>query len=102
MLHAPDCEEAPEGAPLLDVRRALVVAESPGARLCAVCGCAQSCFRTRGTGQVCLTARSVGRLIVQSRLYPFAAAARARFGNRPGTDDRPVDHPPRPARRASY
>ncbi|MFJ9344344.1 DUF6233 domain-containing protein [Streptomyces sp. NPDC101733] len=41
VLHAPDCEEAPKGAPLLDVRRALDVAERPGTRLCTLCGCAQ-------------------------------------------------------------
>ncbi|MFQ6147450.1 DUF6233 domain-containing protein [Streptomyces seoulensis] len=41
VLHAPDCEEAPEGAPLLRVERALDVAESPGTRLCTLCGCAQ-------------------------------------------------------------
>ncbi|WP_419248476.1 DUF6233 domain-containing protein [Streptomyces virginiae] len=41
VLHAPDCEEAPEGAPLLDVQRALDVADNPGTRLCTLCGCAQ-------------------------------------------------------------
>jgi hypothetical protein len=41
VLHAPDCEEAPEGAPLLDVHRALDVAENPGTQLCTLCGCAQ-------------------------------------------------------------
>ncbi|WP_411575225.1 DUF6233 domain-containing protein [Streptomyces fradiae] len=41
VLHAPDCEEAPEGAPLLDVQRALDVAENPGTQLCTLCGCAQ-------------------------------------------------------------
>jgi hypothetical protein len=50
VLHAPDCEEAPQGAPLLDVGYALNVAENPGTRLCTLCGCAQeltpmlSCF----------------------------------------------------------
>ncbi|MEV5703447.1 DUF6233 domain-containing protein [Streptomyces anthocyanicus] len=39
--HAPECEEAPEGVPLLDVRRALDVAEKPGTQLCTLCGCAQ-------------------------------------------------------------
>ncbi|MFJ5139014.1 DUF6233 domain-containing protein [Streptomyces sp. NPDC088707] len=38
VLHAPDCEEAPEGSPLLDVQRALDVAESPGTQLCTLCG----------------------------------------------------------------
>ncbi len=41
VLHAPDCEEAPQGAPLLDVQRALDVAENPGTQLCTLCGCAQ-------------------------------------------------------------
>ncbi|MFF8036210.1 DUF6233 domain-containing protein [Streptomyces sp. NPDC016626] len=41
MLHAPDYEEAPGGAPLLDVQRALDVAENPGTQLCTLCGCAQ-------------------------------------------------------------
>lgn len=41
VLHAPDCEEAPAGAPLLDVERALDVAEHPGTRLCTLCGAAQ-------------------------------------------------------------
>ncbi|MGA5606154.1 DUF6233 domain-containing protein [Streptomyces griseoincarnatus] len=41
VLHAPDCEEAPQGAPLLDVERALDVAEHPGTRLCTLCGTAQ-------------------------------------------------------------
>ncbi|MCX4853946.1 DUF6233 domain-containing protein [Streptomyces canus] len=31
-LHAPDCEEAPHGAPLLDVDRALDAADRPGNR----------------------------------------------------------------------
>ncbi|MFB8085933.1 hypothetical protein [Streptomyces sp. NPDC055992] len=33
VLHAPDCEEAPEGTPLLDVQRALDVAENRGTQL---------------------------------------------------------------------
>ncbi|MER5548916.1 DUF6233 domain-containing protein [Streptomyces sp. NPDC002589] len=37
MLHAPDCEEAPQGAPLLDVEHALNLAENPGTRLCTLC-----------------------------------------------------------------
>ncbi|MFG3467566.1 DUF6233 domain-containing protein [Streptomyces sp. NPDC047853] len=41
VLHAPDCEEAPQGAPLLGVEQALNVAEHPGTRLCTLCGCAQ-------------------------------------------------------------
>ncbi|MFK4213516.1 DUF6233 domain-containing protein [Streptomyces sp. NPDC030920] len=41
VLHAPDCGEAPEGAPLLDVQRALDVAENPGTQLCTLCECAQ-------------------------------------------------------------
>ncbi|MGQ4421884.1 DUF6233 domain-containing protein [Streptomyces violaceoruber] len=39
--HAPECEEAPEGVPLLDVRRALDIAEKPGTQLCTLCGCAR-------------------------------------------------------------
>ncbi|KMS67247.1 hypothetical protein ACM01_43555 [Streptomyces viridochromogenes] len=41
VLHAVDCDEAPQGAPLLDLEHALNVAESPAARLCNLCGCAQ-------------------------------------------------------------
>ncbi|MEW2709499.1 DUF6233 domain-containing protein [Streptomyces koyangensis] len=41
VLHAPDCEEAPQGAALLPMERALDVAENPGTRLCTLCGCAQ-------------------------------------------------------------
>jgi len=41
VLHAADCEEAPQGAPLLDVKQALNVAENPGTQLCTLCGCAQ-------------------------------------------------------------
>ncbi len=41
VLHTPDCDEAPQGAPLLDVQRALDVAENPGTQLCTLCGCAQ-------------------------------------------------------------
>lgn len=41
VLHAPDCEEAPQGAPLLDVEHALNVAENPATQLCTLCGCAQ-------------------------------------------------------------
>ena len=41
VLHAPDCEEAPQGAALLDVGRALDAAEHAGTRLCTLCGAAQ-------------------------------------------------------------
>ncbi|CAL9672900.1 DUF6233 domain-containing protein [Streptomyces sp. enrichment culture] len=41
VLHAVDCEEAPQGAPLLPLERALDVAEQPGTRLCSLCGAAQ-------------------------------------------------------------
>ncbi|MFD4973586.1 DUF6233 domain-containing protein [Streptomyces sp. NPDC058424] len=41
VLRTPDCEEAPQGAPLLDVEHAFNVAESPATRLCALCGCVQ-------------------------------------------------------------
>ncbi|MFD4612668.1 DUF6233 domain-containing protein [Streptomyces sp. NPDC058440] len=38
VLRTPDCEETPQGAPLLDVEHALNVAENSGTRLCALCG----------------------------------------------------------------
>ncbi|MFJ6393963.1 DUF6233 domain-containing protein [Streptomyces sp. NPDC091972] len=41
VLHTPDCEEAPTGAPVLDLDQALDAAEHPGTRLCVLCGCAQ-------------------------------------------------------------
>jgi hypothetical protein len=41
VLHTPDCEEAPQGAPLLNLERALDAAENPSTRLCTLCGCAQ-------------------------------------------------------------
>lgn len=41
LLHAPDCDEAPQGAPLLDLDHALDLAENPATRLCTLCGCAQ-------------------------------------------------------------
>ncbi|MEU1940487.1 DUF6233 domain-containing protein [Streptomyces coeruleorubidus] len=41
VLHAPDCEEAQQSVPLLDLEDALDVAESPATRLCTLCGCAQ-------------------------------------------------------------
>jgi hypothetical protein len=41
VLHAPDCEEAPQGAPLLDRDHVLDLAENPATRLCTLCGCAQ-------------------------------------------------------------
>ncbi|MBZ6107947.1 hypothetical protein KVH20_37060 [Streptomyces olivaceus] len=41
VLNAPDCEEAPQGAPLLDVEHALNVAENLGTQLCTLCGCTQ-------------------------------------------------------------
>ncbi|MFD3621253.1 DUF6233 domain-containing protein [Streptomyces sp. NPDC058676] len=47
VLHAPDCEEAPQGAPLLDVEHALNVAENPGTRLCTLCGCAHDAEQVR-------------------------------------------------------
>ncbi|MFB7576237.1 hypothetical protein [Streptomyces sp. NPDC056165] len=39
-MHAPNCEKAPQGAPLLDVEHALNVAENPATRSCNLCGCA--------------------------------------------------------------
>ncbi|MGW1600610.1 DUF6233 domain-containing protein [Streptomyces eurythermus] len=41
VLHAPDCEEAPRGAQLLDLEHALNIAENPRTRLCTWCGRAQ-------------------------------------------------------------
>lgn len=40
VLHARDCDEAPEGAPVLELERALDAAEKAGVRLCALCGAA--------------------------------------------------------------
>ncbi|MFF3909769.1 DUF6233 domain-containing protein [Streptomyces sp. NPDC001848] len=38
VLHAPDCGEAPHGAPVLTVERALDAAEKASVRLCSLCG----------------------------------------------------------------
>ncbi|CAL9676460.1 hypothetical protein SUDANB174_07728 (plasmid) [Streptomyces sp. enrichment culture] len=40
VVHAVDCEEAPAGAPVLALDRALDAAERPGVRLCSLCGAA--------------------------------------------------------------
>ncbi|MEU2564967.1 DUF6233 domain-containing protein [Streptomyces longispororuber] len=40
VVHAVDCEEAPAGAPVLTLERALDVAQQPGVRLCSLCGAA--------------------------------------------------------------
>ncbi|MFF5859844.1 DUF6233 domain-containing protein [Streptomyces sp. NPDC012751] len=40
VVHAVDCEEAPAGAPVLPLDRALDTAEQPGMRLCSLCGAA--------------------------------------------------------------
>ncbi|MER6504444.1 DUF6233 domain-containing protein [Streptomyces sp. NPDC001455] len=40
VVHAVDCEEAPAGAPVLTLERALNAAEQPGVRLCSLCGAA--------------------------------------------------------------
>ncbi|MFD8262135.1 DUF6233 domain-containing protein [Streptomyces griseoluteus] len=40
ILHAPDCDEAPQGAPVLELKRALDAAEKAGVRLCSLCGAA--------------------------------------------------------------
>nr|WP_319276883.1 DUF6233 domain-containing protein [Streptomyces ipomoeae] len=40
-MHAPDCDEAPQGAPVLTVERALDAAEKARVRLCTLCGAAQ-------------------------------------------------------------
>ncbi|MGW3954026.1 DUF6233 domain-containing protein [Streptomyces sp. NPDC004752] len=41
VLHAPDCDEAPQGAPVLALNQALNAAEKAGMRLCSLCGAAQ-------------------------------------------------------------
>lgn len=41
VLHAPDCGEVPQGAPVLKVEQALDAAEKAGVRLCSLCGAAQ-------------------------------------------------------------
>jgi hypothetical protein len=40
VVHAVDCDEAPAGAPVLTLERALDVAQQPGVRLCSLCGAA--------------------------------------------------------------
>jgi hypothetical protein len=40
VVHAVDCDEAPAGAPVLTVERALDVAQQPGVRLRSLCGAA--------------------------------------------------------------
>jgi hypothetical protein len=40
VLHAPDCDEAPQVAPVLELERALDTAEKAGVRLCSLCGAA--------------------------------------------------------------
>jgi hypothetical protein len=40
VVHAVGCEEAPAGAPVLPLERALDAAEQPGVRLCSLCGAA--------------------------------------------------------------
>ncbi|GAA2500389.1 hypothetical protein GCM10010406_41110 [Streptomyces thermolineatus] len=40
VVHAVDCEEAPAGAPVLTLERALGAAQHPGTRLCSLCGAA--------------------------------------------------------------
>ncbi|MFI6672002.1 DUF6233 domain-containing protein [Streptomyces sp. NPDC050481] len=81
ILHAPDCEEAPAGAPILDVDRALDTAEHPGTRLCMLCGAAHQLTPSR--------LRPHHRLHPRRLLTPAAApsAALARW--------------PRPARNTS-
>ncbi|MDQ0994784.1 hypothetical protein QFZ74_006101 [Streptomyces sp. V3I7] len=38
VVHAVDCEEAPAGAPVLDLEHALDAAQHPSTRLCSLCG----------------------------------------------------------------
>ncbi len=40
VVHAVDCDEAPAGAPVLPLERALDVAQQPDVRLCSLCGAA--------------------------------------------------------------
>ncbi|MFI1702590.1 DUF6233 domain-containing protein [Streptomyces bobili] len=40
IIHAVDCEEAPDGAPKLILDKALDAAEHPGTRLCSLCSAA--------------------------------------------------------------
>lgn len=40
IIHAVDCEEAPAGAPVLTLDKALDAAEHPGTQLCSLCGAA--------------------------------------------------------------
>lgn len=40
VIHAVDCEEAPAGAPVLSLDKALDAAEHPATRLCSLCGAA--------------------------------------------------------------
>lgn len=40
VVHAVDCDEAPAGAPVLTLERALDLAQQPGVRLCSLCGAA--------------------------------------------------------------
>ncbi|MGV9567845.1 DUF6233 domain-containing protein [Streptomyces sp. NPDC003480] len=37
VLHAPDCDEAPQGAPVLPLNQALDAVEKAGMRLCSLC-----------------------------------------------------------------
>ena len=41
VLHAPDCDEAPQGKPVLELERALDAAEKVSVRLCSLCGAEQ-------------------------------------------------------------
>ncbi|MFD4833232.1 DUF6233 domain-containing protein [Streptomyces uncialis] len=51
VIHAPDCDEAPDGGQVLGLEAALTAAERAGVRLCALCGAAQELDRLLGTGQ---------------------------------------------------
>ncbi|MEU7664346.1 DUF6233 domain-containing protein [Streptomyces lincolnensis] len=70
VLNAPDCEEAPAGALLLDVDRALDTAEHPGTRLCTLCGAAAGA--------------SAPRLRPHHRLRPRRLLTRPPHRRRPG------------------
>ncbi|MFC8125456.1 DUF6233 domain-containing protein [Streptomyces sp. NPDC057302] len=41
ILHSPDCDEAPQGAPVLAVNQALDAVEKADVRRCSLCGAAQ-------------------------------------------------------------
>lgn len=63
VVHAVDCEEAPAGAPVLTLERALDVAQQPGVRLRSLCGAAAEL-------DPC-SAGSIGASTADARLRPL-------------------------------